>query len=342
MGWRDARGDMAILGIESTAHTASIGIVDEKCQVLALASDAYKPPSGGIHPREAANHHVEVFPLLLERLVTEGKIDPSQIEAVAFSQGPGLGPCLRTGATVARMLSLAWKKPLVPVNHCVAHIEIARVLSRMEDPVLLYASGGNTQIVAYAHGRYRVLGETLDIGVGNFLDKLAIALGGTFPGGPLLEKWALQGTDPIPLPYSVHGMDVSFSGLFTAAKVAFKNGATREDIALGVEQTAYSMLCEILERGVAHLGRKEVVMGGGVAANKRLRSMVETMASARGLRAYAPPTHLCVDNGAMIAWTGYLALRTSGAVGMAASGVEPRQRTDQVDARWRNPPVVEG
>lgn len=132
---------MAILGIESTAHTASIGIADERAGIIAIASDVYKPEKGGIHPREAANHHAEAFPRLLEKLQSEGKLDPDEIKAIGFSQGPGLGPCLRTGATVARVLAMAWDKPLVPVNHCIAHIEIARVLSRMEDPILLYVSG---------------------------------------------------------------------------------------------------------------------------------------------------------------------------------------------------------
>ncbi|MGC2205573.1 MAG: metalloendopeptidase, partial [Thermoplasmata archaeon] len=175
---------MVVLGIESTAHTASVGLVSERAEVLSLASDMYRPPSGGIHPREAANHHVDVLPDLVRRALDGAHVDPTEIRAVAFAQGPGLGPCLRAGATVARMLSLAWEKPLVPVNHCVAHVEIARVLSGFDDPLLLYASGGNTQVIAYGRGRYRVLGETLDVGIGNFLDKLWIELGGTFPGGP--------------------------------------------------------------------------------------------------------------------------------------------------------------
>ena len=175
---------MVVLGIESTAHTASVGLVDETAHVLGIASDMHRPVKGGIHPREAANHHVEIFPALVEQALTAASVKSSEVEAVAFAQGPGLGPCLRAGATVARMLSLAWDRPLVPVNHCVAHVEIARVLSGLDDPLLLYASGGNTQVIAYGRGRYRVLGETLDIGIGNFLDKLWIELGGTFPGGP--------------------------------------------------------------------------------------------------------------------------------------------------------------
>ena len=186
---------MVILGIESTAHTASVGIVTDGAEVLSLVGDMYRPPTGGIHPREAANHHVELLPGLVEGALERGRVSPREIEAVAFAQGPGLGPCLRAGATVARTLALLWDRPLVPVNHCVAHVEIARVLSGLEDPMLLYASGGNTQVIAHGSGRYRVLGETLDIGVGNFLDKLWIALGGSFPGGPAIEAEARKGSE---------------------------------------------------------------------------------------------------------------------------------------------------
>ncbi|HUJ77632.1 MAG TPA: tRNA (adenosine(37)-N6)-threonylcarbamoyltransferase complex transferase subunit TsaD, partial [Thermoplasmata archaeon] len=233
---------MVVLGIESTAHTASVGIVSESHEVLALASDMHRPEKGGIHPREAANHHVDVLPELVERAVAAAGVRPNEIDAVAFAQGPGLGPCLRAGATVARVLSLAWDRPLVPVNHCVAHVEIARALSGLDDPLLLYASGGNTQVIAYGRGRYRVLGETLDIGIGNFLDKLWIGLGGTFPGGPALEAEAKQGTELLPLPYSVHGMDVAFSGMLTAALALHAQGRPRPDLAYSVESTAYAML----------------------------------------------------------------------------------------------------
>jgi N6-L-threonylcarbamoyladenine synthase len=327
---------MVILGIESTAHTASVGIVDADAKVLALASDMYRPPSGGIHPREAANHHVEVLPGLVEKALASGGIAPREIDAVAFAQGPGLGPCLRAGATVARMLALVWDRPLVPVNHCVAHVEIARVLSGFDDPMLLYASGGNTQVIAYARGRYRVLGETLDIGIGNFLDKLWIELGGTFPGGPALEIEARSGSELLDLPYSVHGMDVAFSGILTAALVLNARGADRSDLAYSVEVTTYAMLTEITERALAHRRRATVVLGGGVACNERLRAMVRTMVEDRGGTMFAPPRSLCVDNGAMIAWTGHLA-RTAGlSVEVEASAVQPRQRTDLVPTPWRS------
>lgn len=324
-----------LLGVESTAHTASVGLVDETARVLGVASDMYRPPRGGIHPREAANHHVELLPDLVHRALASANVSPGEVDGVAFAQGPGLGPCLRAGATVARTLALLWEKPLLPVNHCVAHVEIARVLSGLEDPVLLYASGGNTQVIVHGAGRYRVLGETLDVGIGNFLDKLWIALGGTFPGGPALEAEAKRGAEILPLPYSVHGMDVAFSGMLTAALAFRDKGASLPDIAYSVESTAYSMLVEVTERALAHRRRAEVVLGGGVACNERLRTMVREMVEARGGRSFAPPKSLCVDNGAMIAWTGLLALRAGQASEVERSGVLPRQRTDLVPTPWR-------
>lgn len=327
---------MVVLGIESTAHTASVGLVSERAEVLGLASDMYRPPAGGIHPREAANHHVEVLPDLVRRALESAHVAPSEVDAVAFAQGPGLGPCLRAGATVARMLALSWEKPLVPVNHCVAHVEIARVLSGFPDPLLLYASGGNTQVIAYGRGRYRVLGETIDIGIGNFLDKLWIELGGTFPGGPALELEARQGSQLHELPYSVHGMDVAFSGMLTAALALRAKGVGLSDLAYSVESTAYAMLTEITERALAHRRRDSVVLGGGVACNERLRSMVRTMVEERGGTMFAPPREMCVDNGAMIAWTGSLAWGAGLSVAVEASAVQPRQRTDLVLTPWRS------
>ncbi len=170
------------LGIEGTAHTIGVGIVDEDCRVLANVYDMVKPEKGGIHPREAANHHAELAAPMIRKAAETAGIRLDDLDVVTFSQGPGLGPCLRTVATAARALSLSLGIPLVGVNHCVAHLEIGRGLTGCRDPALLYVSGGNTQVIAYARGRYRVFGETLDIGIGNMLDKFGREVGLPFPG----------------------------------------------------------------------------------------------------------------------------------------------------------------
>jgi N6-L-threonylcarbamoyladenine synthase/N6-L-threonylcarbamoyladenine synthase/protein kinase Bud32 len=323
------------LGIEGTAHTAGVGIVDETCRVLANVYDIVRPEKGGIHPREAANHHAEVVVPLIRKAADVAGVGLGEIDLVAFSQGPGLGPCLRTVATAARALALRLGIPIVGVNHCVAHLEIGRALTSCKDPVLLYVSGGNTQVIAFARGRYRVFGETLDIGIGNLLDKFARECGLPFPGGPILEKLALEGTKLLPLPYSVKGMDVAFSGMLTAALGLRRKAERLEDLAFSIQEVAFAMLTEATERAMAHVGKEEVLLGGGVARNRRLQAMVGRMAADRGARMHVPPGDLCIDNGAMIAWTGLLMHRAGTRMDLRETRVDQRFRTDEVDVTWR-------
>ncbi|MEK6911830.1 MAG: bifunctional N(6)-L-threonylcarbamoyladenine synthase/serine/threonine protein kinase, partial [Candidatus Thermoplasmatota archaeon] len=258
-----------------------------------------------------------------------------ELDVIAFSQGPGLGPCLRTVATAARALALSLDVPIVGVNHCVAHLEIGRAVTTCEDPVLLYVSGGNTQVIAFSRGRYRVFGETLDIGIGNMLDKFARETGYGFPGGPILERAAQEGTKFVPLPYSVKGTDVAFSGLLTAALALHKKGERFEDLAHSIQETAFAMLCEVTERAIAHVEKDEVLLGGGVARNRRLQEMVATMAEDRGASMFVPPGELCIDNGAMIAWTGLLMNKAGVRMAIEDTVVNQRFRTDEVDIVWR-------
>ena len=164
---------MITLGIEGTAHSIGVGIVNDKngkCQVLSNQIKTYVPEKGGIHPREAANHHTIYIADLINESVKHAQINFSEIDLISFSQGPGLGPCLRTAATAARALSLSLNKPIIGVNHCVAHLEIGKgTIEGCTDPVLLYVSGANTQVIAYESGKYRIFGETLDMGVGTML-----------------------------------------------------------------------------------------------------------------------------------------------------------------------------
>ncbi|HEV8360779.1 MAG TPA: bifunctional N(6)-L-threonylcarbamoyladenine synthase/serine/threonine protein kinase, partial [Candidatus Thermoplasmatota archaeon] len=226
-------------------------------------------------------------------------------------------------------------KPVLGVNHCIAHVEIGRVATAATDPVLLYVSGGNTQVIAYTEGRYRVFGETLDMGIGNCLDKFAREQGIGFPGGPVIEALAKGGERYLALPYSVRGMDVAFSGLLTVAgQLAAKERI--EDVCLSLQETAFAMVVEVTERAMAHTGKDEVLLGGGVACNERLRSMVQDMAEDRGARAYWPAKSLCVDNGAMIAWLGLLEHEQGGVTQtLAETRIDQRQRTDDVEVTWR-------
>ncbi|MCI0497865.1 MAG: tRNA (adenosine(37)-N6)-threonylcarbamoyltransferase complex transferase subunit TsaD, partial [Thermoplasmata archaeon] len=278
-----------VLGLEGTAHTAGVGIV-EGPGILANIIDMHRPERGGIHPREAADHHADAFRGLIARALGEAgrargrPVRPSDIEAVAFSQGPGLGPCLRVTATAARAAAISLGVPLVGVNHCVAHLEVGRLIGAI-DPVLLYVSGGNTQVIAFVDGRYRVLGETLDIGIGNMLDKLGLSMGLPFPAAPHIERLAGEAGSYHPMPYSVKGMDVAFSGILTAA---MRSALGRADLARSVQETAFAMLVEVTERAMAHTGKEEVLLGGGVAQNARLVEMARTMCEERGARLLVP------------------------------------------------------
>lgn len=329
---------MPVLGIESTAHTFGVGIVEAdprgKCRVLANVRDMIQPEHGGIHPREAANHHADVAGTILEEAFQESGVAPQKLVAVAFAQGPGLGPCLRTGATAARALALRLGLPLIGVNHCVSHLEIGRGTTEARDPLLLYASGGNTQVIAFAKGRYRVFGETLDIGVGNLLDKFARDHGLAFPGGPKLEQLALGGQKLLELPYPVKGMDTAFSGVLTAANAHVGRGETLADVAFSIQETCFAALTEVTERALAQTGKPEVLLGGGVACNDRLAAMVRSMAEARGVAFHRPAKALLVDNGAMIAWNGWLVHRSGGAAGVSDAAIDQRYRTDAVEAVW--------
>ena len=327
---------MITLGIEGTAHTLGVGIVDSERKVLANVLDMYRPPEGGLHPREAANHHADVVSPLILKALEEAGISMKEVDVISFSKGPGLGPCLRVAATAARSLSLLLDKPIIGVNHCVAHVEIGRATTGCDDPALLYASGGNTQVIAFANGKYRIFGETLDVGIGNMLDKLGRELGLGYYAGPTIEKLAKEGDRLLELPYSVKGMDISFSGIMTAALSLKKKGYRLEDIAFSIQETCFAMLAEVTERAMAHVGKDEVLLGGGVAQNMRLREMIGEMAKERGAEMFVPDRRLCMDNGAMIAWLGNLMYSSGVRMSIEDTTVEQRFRTDEVEVTWRN------
>lgn len=330
---------MYCLGIESTADDLSVGIASFDGKVLANIIDAYISESGGIHPREAAQHHAEVAGKVLSEAIKKAGIKPKDIAVIAFSQGPGLGPCLRTGATMARALASYLRIPLVGVNHCVAHIEIGRLVSEAKDPVTLYVSGGNTIVSAFEANRYRVFGETLDIAVGNCLDVFAREAGlnprdGT-PLGKVVEEWASQGKVFIPLPYVVKGMDLSYSGLLTAAISLFHKGHHRlEDICFSFQEVAFSMLTEVTERALAHTEKPEVLLTGGVAANSRLQSMLRIIADDHDARFCVVPKQYALDNGAMIAWNGILCYKHGVTTPIEKSYVKLKWRLDEVYIPW--------
>jgi len=327
------------LGIESTADDFSVGIVTFKGKVLANIISAYISEEGGIHPREAARHHAVAANKTIREAFEKAGIKPQDLTVIAFSQGPGLGPCLRTGATVARALASYLDVPLVGVNHCVAHIEIGKLATKVKDPITLYVSGGNTIVSAFDSGRYRIFGETLDIALGNCLDVFAREAGlrqrEGMPFGAVVEKLASKGKKLVLLPYTVKGMDMSFSGLLTAVVNLLKRGEYRlEDLCYSLQETAFSMVTEVTERALAHTEKKEVLLTGGVAANRRLQSMIEAIAEEHDAKFQVVPKQFALDNGAMIAWTGVLAYKHGIVTPIEKSFVKLRWRLDRVEVPW--------
>jgi len=324
------------LGIESTADNLGVGVAASDGAILANEISTHVPEEGGIHPREAARHHSAEIGETLTRALRKAKVEARELDVIAFSQGPGLGPCLRTGATAARALAAYLGLPLVGVNHCVAHIEMGRLATGADDPLTLYVSGGNTIVSGYEAGRYRIFGETLDIAVGNCLDTFAREAKLPYHGGPAVEKLAHEGRKLIPLPYVVKGMDLSFSGLLTAAVQELRGGRwSLEDLCFSLQEVAYAMLGEVTERALAHTGKGELLLTGGVAANRRLRSVVQCIAEEHGAQPGFVPPQYATDNGAMIAWTGVLAYLSGVRTPVESSYIDSRWRLDEVEVPWR-------
>jgi N6-L-threonylcarbamoyladenine synthase/protein kinase Bud32 len=324
---------MRVLGIEGTAWCASAALFDSETDSVRIESDAYQPATGGINPTEAAEHMRSAIPAVIETILDESEGD---IDAVAFSRGPGLGPCLRIVGSAARALAQTLDVPLVGVNHMVAHLEIGRHRSGFENPVCLNASGANAHVLGYRNGRYRVLGETMDTGVGNAIDKFTRHIGWSHPGGPKVEEHAKDG-EYVDLPYVVKGMDFSFSGIMSAAKDEYDAGTPVEDVCRGLEETIFAMLAEVAERALSLTGRDELVLGGGVGQNERLRRMLAEMCEARGADFHAPEPRFLRDNAGMIAVLGAKMAEAGDTIAVEDSAVDSNFRPDEVPVTWRDP-----
>ena len=315
---------MNILGIESTAHTFGVGIVTDTGKVLANVVDSYSSPDKGMIPHEIAEHHINVAEKVLKEALDEAGISWNNVEFIAYSAGPGLDPALWAGYHIAKKWAEDNGKKLVGTNHCCAHLSIGKVYNKLKDPCYLYVSGVNTQIIVYENGKYRVVGETLDLGLGNMLDKFGRVLGLGFPAGAKIEELSKSGKF-VELPYTVKGMDVSFSGILTKVEQLLQKGISKEDLCFSIQETCFAMLTEVVERAMAHTDKKELLLVGGVGANKRFCEMLDIMCQEREAKFYKVPMDLAGDQGAMIAWEGFLRKDESGDI-----EVNPHWRTDEV------------
>ena len=320
------------IGVESTAHTFGVGVVDSSGRVLANVKDSYTSMDGGMIPDKVALHHKEVAERICLEAFSVAGIKWKDVSFIAYSAGPGLDPAFFAGYNLVKAWAEKEGKKIVGVNHCCAHLSIGKVWNKLSDACYLYVSGVNTQVIVQTpptvvgrEGKYLIIGETLDIGLGNMLDKFGRVLGLGFPAGAAMEKLALQGKY-VELPYAVKGMDVSFSGILTKVEQMYKSGKiSKEDACFSVQETAFAMCTEVVERALAHTGKKELLLVGGVGANMRFCAMLQTMCEERGAKFFKVPMDLAGDQGAMIAWEGFLRRETYGDV-----EVRPHWRTDEV------------
>jgi len=294
---------MKALGIESTAHTFGIGIADLETGKIDLNEKVSYIPKEGIIPAECALFLRENSLKVIEK--AEKSYDLKKVDIISVSIGPGLPPSLSVGLQIARDLAKKLNKPLFGVNHCRAHVDVGTFLTGAKDPVILYVSGGNTQILYDNHG-YRVLGETQDLGIGNAIDKLGRAMGLKFPAGPKIEALSKNG-EFILLPYSVKGMDMNFSGVLSDATRRLEKAKAEElpqlqaDISFSFQEVCFSMLTEVTERAMAAMNKNELLLVGGVAQNSSLQEMLGIMCSERQAKLFIVPKEYAGDNGAMIA-----------------------------------------
>ncbi len=323
---------MLCLGIESTAHTFSIGIIDSTGKIWADQRDMVTTEEGGIIPSAAAAHHRQIKDKLIKKALREANLKLEEIDIFAFSQGPGLAPSLLVGKETVKELAQKTNKPIVGVNHLVAHLEIGKLLTKAKDPVFVFVSGANTQIIAYEGERYRIFGEALSVGLGNALDKFGRGIGLGFPAGPKIEELAKKGKY-VELPYSVKGMDVEFSGIVTHALDLVKKGVSKEDVCFSLQETGFAMLAEVTERALAHTGKKEALLIGGVAANKRFNAMLRIMCEERDATFFECPMKYTGDNGVMIAWLGVIQYQAGYNI-VKEGDINPKWRVEEIPVTW--------
>jgi N6-L-threonylcarbamoyladenine synthase len=336
---------MRILGIETSCDETGIAIYDDEAGLLAnqlYSQVKLHADYGGVVPELASRDHVRKTVPLIQAALKEAGLEPQQIDAVAYTAGPGLVGALLVGATIGRALAFAWKVPAVPVHHMEGHL-LAPMLE--ENPpefpfVALLVSGGHTQLISVTGiGEYALLGESIDDAAGEAFDKTAKLLGLDYPGGPMLSKMAQQGTAgrfTFPRPMTDRpGLDFSFSGLKTFAANTIRanpdDEQTRADIARAFEDAVVDTLSIKCKRALDQTGFKRLVIAGGVSANHTLREQMAIMMQKRGGEVFYARPEFCTDNGAMIAYAGMVRLK-GGTRGELSVSVRPRWPLSELPA----------
>ena len=310
---------MIVLGLESSCDETAVAIVEGNRTIhanIVLSQWQAHAPYGGVVPEIAARAHLEAIESLVAEAFHSSGLNWNNIDAIAATSGPGLIGGVIVGLTAAKAMAMAINKPLLAINHLEGHALTPRLVEDIPFPyLLLLVSGGHTQlIIVDGIGKYRLLGTTLDDAVGEAFDKTAKILGLPYPGGPEVEKQALNGNPKhFPLPRSMIGMphcNFSFSGLKTAVS---RTAATLPkpfspndiaDLCASFQLTVGDILCDRVATAINQFSGSHIVVAGGVAANQYLAQRLKTLASTAQLHFCAPPMKFCTDNAAMIAWAG--------------------------------------
>ena len=312
-----------ILGIETSCDETAAAVVgrgeDVFSSVVSSQIDIHAR-YGGVVPEVASRAHVEMMTPVIAEAMVEAGVEPSQLDAVAATVGPGLIGSLLIGVSAAKSLALVWDKPFVAVNHLEAHIYATFLEDHdVELPiVVLLVSGGHTMLVLVeAHGRYRLLGETVDDAAGEAFDKVARYLGLGYPGGPAIDSLSIQGdAEAIDFPRAMlsDGYNFSFSGLKTAVVNHVRKNAdvATADVAASFQEAVVDVLVRKTRRAVADTGAVGLGLAGGVAANSALRERTLDVCMEDGVRALIPSRPMCTDNAAMVAAAGWWRLHTDG------------------------------
>ena len=306
--------DILIMGIESSCDETSISIVKNGRKILSNIIDTQIPiheKFGGVVPEIASRNHIEVISNVMKKAVKDANIGINNVDAIACTYGPGLVGALLVGVSYAKALSYALNKPLVGVNHIKGHIAANYITHKdLKPPFLcMMMSGGNTQIILVEdYNKFKVLGKTKDDAIGEAFDKVARVIGLGYPGGPKVDKLALEGEANIELPKThMDNLDFSFSGIKTAViNLNHKNpNINKANLAASFEETVSSILIERVKEAIKITNIEKIVLAGGVSANSYIRKKFDDLAKEKELKIYYPELKLCTDNGSMIASAGY-------------------------------------
>lgn len=334
---------MRILGIETSCDDTGVAIYDSERGLLGhllYSQIALHREYGGVVPELASRDHIRKTLPLLRRVLAETGLTGRDLDGVAYTAGPGLAGALLVGAALGRSLALAWGVPAVAIHHMEGHL-----LSPMLEPdppgfpfTALLVSGGHTLLAdVQGLGHYRILGESLDDAAGEAFDKTAKLLGLGYPGGPAIAKAAEGGQSGryrFPRPMTDRpGLDFSFSGLKTAVALAAgkdPDPQTVADIAAAMQEAVIDTLAIKCRRALEHTGHERLVVAGGVSANRRLREQLALLADERNVRVHFPRPEFSTDNGAMIAYAGWLRLRQGKQQEPTGFGARPRWRIEEL------------